>query len=168
VSPFGTVVIAGQTQGTLTFPGSTTTLSPTSAMGDGFVVQLDESLTFTWGRTLGVNSEVVGVGLDMNQDVRAVGWFTGTLDIGAAKIDAGTNQMMLLADLAGTTGAVTWNQGWLLPNGGNNGIVAHLAVAPAGDSFIAGTLSAGPVNLGTGMLFQPTDSSEVWAGRFGP
>ena len=43
-----------------------------------------------------------------------------------------------------------------------------MAVAPAGDSFIGGTLYAGPVDLGTGMLIQAGDSTEAWAGRFAP
>jgi hypothetical protein len=162
-SPFGAVVIGGQTLGTLSSTSFTGTLAPSSSMGDGFVAMFNQGWSYAWGKTFGTNSQTYGVGLDMNGNARLVGWFTGTLDLGAGQISAGANKMLLLAEMANADGTVKWNRGWPDP-----GITMYLAVAPAGDAFVGGTLYGGPVDFGTGMLIQASDPSQAWAGRFAP
>jgi hypothetical protein len=166
VDSFGNVTLAGQMQGTLTFmtASSSATLSATSSAGDGFLLQLNQALLYTWGRAFGTQGAALNVGVDAQGDVRTFGWFTGTFDLGAGMLDAAANQMMLLADLSGTDGSVQWNRGWIYPQS----VTASLAVAPAGDSFVGGTLASGPFNLGTGPLIQAADPGEAWAGRFAP
>lgn len=162
VDSSGTVTLAGQMQGTLTFmnaAGSPTTLSATSAAGDGFVIHLEEAMTYTWGRVFGTSGVAMRVGLDAKGDVRALGWFSGTLDLGAGKLYAASNEMLLLADLSGADGSVKWNRGWIYPEM----VSATLAVAPAGDSFVAGLANGGgSLELGTGPL------QGGWEARFAP
>jgi hypothetical protein len=166
VDPFGNVVITGQVQGVLGLPFSTATLSATSAQGDGFVALLTSGTGWgAWGKTFGTNGEALGVGFDAKGNVRVLGWFTGMLDLGAGPLQAGSNRMMLLAELNGLNGSAQWTRGWFYP-GANTPV--HLAVAPAGDSFVGGTLEAAPFDLGTGPLSRPMDTSVAWTARFAP
>jgi hypothetical protein len=167
VSSFGNVVVAGQVDGTLSLLGSS--LTSTSTAGDGYVVQINNwgaSPSYGWGKTFGTNGAALGVGLDTNANVRMLGWFTGTTTLGSPSLSAGSNQMMLLAELSGTDGTAVWTEGWVYP--GTTASYLRFAAAPAGDAFVGGALTAGPFNLGTGPLIQPTDQSVAWAGRFAP
>jgi hypothetical protein len=166
VDSFGDVVIAGQIQGTLSFLGST--VSATSTQGDGYAVRLNQGSpnpVYGWGKTFGTNGEALGVGLDSNGNARVLGWFTGTLAWGGTALPPQTTRRMLLAELAAADGSSKWNQGWAYPGTTTS---VYLAVAPAGDSFVGGTLSVAPFNIGTGALIQATDQATGWAGRFAP
>jgi len=167
VSPFGALTLAGQLQGTLTFTNPAGTLSAQSAMGDGVVFQLGPypEFSYLWGTPFGVNGEALDVGLDTAGNVRVLGWFTGTFDLGKGALDASGNRMLLLAELASANGSVSWNRGWIYPGTYTD---VHLAVAPAGDSFVGATVFAGAFNVGTGALANPADISDAWTGRFAP
>jgi hypothetical protein len=168
ITAFGRVVIAGRMTETLTLAFSAGSLTATSTDGDGFVLACDDSqgtLSYAWGRTFGVSGEVLDLGLDVTGDVRLLGWFKGTLDLGAGPLSAGAGQMMLLAHLAGADGALRWNRGWPYPI---DVPAVRIAVAPPGDSIVGGWLKGGPFDLGTGPLIAPGDIGEAWVGRFAP
>lgn len=168
VDSFGGIVIGGQTQGTLTVPNTAGTLTATSTEGDGFIVSLVQqngSVLYGWGKTFATAGIATDMAIDGGGKVRTLGWFAGDLDLGAGVLNGGVARSMVIAALDGTDGTTIWNRAWAYPT---TTVYVHLAAAPAGDSFVGGLVSGGAFDLGTGPLFEPTDSTEAWVARFAP
>jgi len=178
----GNMYVTGKFSGTIDLDPGTGTENRTSNGGyDAFVVKLDASGDFVWGRTFGgtsggIDDTAEDVAVDSSGNVFVTGTFNGTANFGGGNVTAsGSDVYVMKIDSAGVFV-------WVKTFGGTNTDIAYsIAVSWTGNIHITGTfrntIDFDPGNAGgdltAGSSFDgfvaklDGNGNYVWAMRFG-
>ena len=178
----GNMYVTGKFSGTIDLDPGTGAENRTSNGGyDAFVVKLDASGNFVWGRTFGGNSGGIDdtaedVAVDSSGNVFVTGTFYGTANFGGGNVAAaGSDVYVMKIDSAGVFV-------WVKTFGDTDTDIAYsIAVSSAGNIHITGifrrTIDFDPGNTGGDLAAGNTtdgfvakldgNGNYVWAMRFG-
>jgi hypothetical protein len=145
----GDVIVTGQYQGKITFPGKGTVTS--AGMDDIFVAKMkgDGSAALflnTYGNT--VTNVASGVGVDAQGNVYVTGWFSGNIGFGSFGLNAVDQLEAYLIKISADGAQVLWAKGFI---GLGNQFGYQVAVTPTGNVAFSGSFQ-GSIDFGGGAL----------------
>ncbi len=158
----GNVLFTGDAAGPINFGG----IGQTNKGHDVLVAQFGPDGAHTWSKLFGDAGYQVGEAIGVDQFGNAVigGYYGGAIDFGGGPLNAvGTDQQAFVAKL-GSFGSYQWAHGFGGPTATQS--VDAVAIDPAGNVAIAAT-TAGPLDLGDGMLIPANGANHTALGKFG-
>lgn len=160
VDSAGNVFIAGRFQNTINLGG---TVHVSTGDSDVFVAKLDSTGAVVWGRKLGgtLFDSADGIALDGAGNVVVLGNYTGSITVGAATLNSGSQMSSFVArfDSAGT---LLWGNGATCTD---SSFFTDLKVGADGGIYFCGRFG-GTLTAGTTVLTSPgAFASDAFVGR---